>query len=168
MRASLAVILVGYFVAGFLFFMKKEWAQAVRRHVGPESGRWIDFSPPTDKAYRVKLPGKESRTDTPLAGWELETYRFAPGRNGSDALSVAYEIAHGQPPAELREEVLPKSCRKRVSIEATVSATWAQYVGLDGVSLGIDRFGLSAPGGTVMKELKITAEHVVAAAKGLG
>jgi transketolase len=67
-----------------------------------------------------------------------------------------------------REEVLPKSCRKRVSIEATVSNTWAQYVGLDGVSLGIDRFGLSAPGGTVMKELKMTAEHVVAAANGLG
>ena len=66
-----------------------------------------------------------------------------------------------------REEVLPKSCRKRVSIEATVSNTWAQYVGLDGVSLGIDRFGLSAPGGTVMKELKMTAEHVVAAANGL-
>jgi transketolase len=34
--------------------------------------------------------------------------------------------------------------------------------------VGIDRFGLSAPGGTVMKELGMTAENVVAAAKKLG
>jgi transketolase len=66
-----------------------------------------------------------------------------------------------------REEILPKACRKRVAIEATVSSTWAKYVGLDGVALGIDRFGMSAPGGTVMKELGMTAEHVVAAAKKL-
>ena len=60
-----------------------------------------------------------------------------------------------------RNEVLPSSCRKRVSIEATVTSTWAKYVGLDGASIGIDRFGMSAPGGTIMKELGITAEHVV-------
>ncbi len=36
------------------------------------------------------------------------------------------------------------------------------------VEVGIDRFGLSAPGATVMKELGITAEHVVEAAKQLG
>jgi transketolase len=66
-----------------------------------------------------------------------------------------------------REEILPKACRKRVAIEATVSSTWAKYVGLDGAVIGIDRFGMSAPGGTVMKELGITAENVVAAAKKL-
>jgi transketolase len=70
-------------------------------------------------------------------------------------------------PAAYREEVLPKACRKRVAIEATVSSTWARYVGLDGAVVGIDRFGMSAPGATVMKELGMTAEHVVAAAKGL-
>jgi|HubBroStandDraft_4_1064222.scaffolds.fasta_scaffold16806_2 transketolase len=68
-------------------------------------------------------------------------------------------------PAAYREEVLPKSCRKRLSIEATVTSTWAPYVGLDGVSLGINRFGMSAPGAEVMKELGITAEHVVEASK---
>jgi transketolase len=69
---------------------------------------------------------------------------------------------------EYREEVLPKSCRKRVSIEAAVTSSWAPYVGLDGIALGIDRFGMSAPGGEVMKALGITAEHVVEAAKKLG
>jgi transketolase len=71
-------------------------------------------------------------------------------------------------PAEYKESVLPKSCRKRVAIEATVSTTWGPYVGLDGIALGIDRFGMSAPGGAVMKELGMTAEHVVEAAKKLG
>jgi transketolase len=68
-------------------------------------------------------------------------------------------------PAAYRDEVLPKSCRKRVAIEATVPSTWAPYVGLDGVALGINRFGMSAPGAEVMKQLGITAEHVVEAAK---
>jgi transketolase len=69
--------------------------------------------------------------------------------------------------AEYRESVLPSSCRKRVSIEAGVTGLWSQYVGLDGKSIGIDRFGISAPGGTVMKELGITADAVVAAAQSL-
>jgi transketolase len=69
--------------------------------------------------------------------------------------------------AEYRESVLPASCRKRVSIEAGVTGLWNQYVGLDGKALGIDRFGISAPGGTVMKELGITADAVVAAANSL-
>ena len=101
-RASLAVILVGYFAAGFLYFMKKEWAEAVRKHVGPESGRWVVFTPPTDRAYQVRLPGQAAKADAPLAGWELEAYRFAPDRKGADALAVAYEIAHGQPPRDFR------------------------------------------------------------------
>ncbi|OHE86108.1 MAG: transketolase [Verrucomicrobia bacterium RIFCSPLOWO2_12_FULL_64_8] len=70
-------------------------------------------------------------------------------------------------PAEYREAVLPSSCRKRVAIEAGVTPLWRQYVGLDGKVVGIDRFGLSAPGGTAMRELGITADAVTAAAKAL-
>jgi transketolase len=70
-------------------------------------------------------------------------------------------------PADYRESVLPTSCRRRVAIEATVPSTWAPYVGLDGVAIGINRFGLSAPGASVMKELGITADHVVEAAQQL-
>ena len=54
-----------------------------------------------------------------------------------------------------------------MSIEASVPSSWAPYVGLDGVCLGINRFGISAPGDQVMKELGITAEHVVEAARAL-
>ena len=70
-------------------------------------------------------------------------------------------------PAEYRAEVLPADCRRRVAIEAGVTGLWHQYVGLDGKVIGIDRFGISAPGGTVFKELGITADAVVAAAQAL-
>jgi transketolase len=68
---------------------------------------------------------------------------------------------------EYREEVLPKSCRKRVAIEAGITEIWYQYVGLDGKVVGLHQFGLSAPGAEVMKERGIDAKHVVDAAKSL-
>jgi transketolase len=69
--------------------------------------------------------------------------------------------------AEYRESVLPNGCRKRVAVEAGVTALWHKYVGLDGKLVGIDRFGLSAPAPTAFKELGLTAEAVVAAAQAL-
>jgi len=69
---------------------------------------------------------------------------------------------------EYRESILPASCRRRVAIEAGVTGLWRKYVGLDGKVVGIDRFGLSAPAPVVFKELGITAEALVAAARSLG
>jgi transketolase len=65
--------------------------------------------------------------------------------------------------AEYKESILPKSCSKRASIEAGVTDIWWKYVGTEGKALGIDRFGISAPGDVVMKELGMTAADVVAA-----
>lgn len=69
--------------------------------------------------------------------------------------------------AEYQESVLSASCRQRVAIEAGVTALWHRYVGTDGKIVGIDRFGLSAPAEQVFKELGITAEAVVTAARSL-
>ena len=69
--------------------------------------------------------------------------------------------------ADYQESVLPAAVTKRIAIEAGVSGLWWKYVGLGGKVLGIDRFGISAPGNTVMKELGMTKDHVVAAAKAL-
>lgn len=66
-----------------------------------------------------------------------------------------------------QEEVLPLSCTKRVAIEAGVSGLWYKYVGLSGKVVAVDRFGLSAPGGTVMKELGMTADNLVEVARTL-
>jgi transketolase len=86
---------------------------------------------------------------------------------GTRVVSIPCFARFDQQPAAYRDEVLPPSCRRRVSIEATVTSTWARYVGLDGKCVGIDRFGMSAPGAEVFKELGITAENLVAAAKSL-
>lgn len=69
--------------------------------------------------------------------------------------------------ADYRESVLPVACQKRVSIEAGVTHLWHKYVSAQGAILGIDRFGISAPGDTVMAELGMTADDVVNAARGL-
>ena len=64
-----------------------------------------------------------------------------------------------------RDEVLPASCTRRVAIEAGVTDLWWKYVGTNGTVLGIDRFGISAPGPVVMAELGMTGAAV---AKALG
>jgi transketolase len=69
---------------------------------------------------------------------------------------------------EYREQVLPKAVRKRVAIEACVPDPWYRLVGLDGKVVGINRFGISAPGGKVMEALGMTAQSVVDAVKSLG
>jgi len=66
--------------------------------------------------------------------------------------------------SEYKESVLPATCTKRIAIEAGVSGLWYKYVGLDGKVIGIDRFGISAPGDTVMAELGMTASNVVSVA----
>ncbi|MEL7168709.1 MAG: transketolase [Bacteroidota bacterium] len=67
--------------------------------------------------------------------------------------------------ADYRNAVLPPSVRARVTVEAGSTLGWGRYAGLDGVSVGLDRFGESAPGGQVMKALGFTPEAVAAAAK---
>ncbi len=63
--------------------------------------------------------------------------------------------------ASYRDEVLPPDVRARISVEAGVTLGWQRWVGSDGVSIGIDgRFGASAPGNTVLRELGFTAENV--------
>lgn len=63
------------------------------------------------------------------------------------------------------EQILPSDCTQRIAVEAGVSSTWGKYIGLEGKTVCIDRFGLSAPGQTVMNELGITAENVVSITK---
>ncbi|PPU91278.1 transketolase [Xanthomonas populi] len=69
--------------------------------------------------------------------------------------------------AAYRASVLPNAVRKRVAVEAGVTGFWRKYVGLDGDVVGIDTFGASAPAEQLYAYFKITAEHVVAAAKAL-
>ena len=108
----------------------------------------------------------------------LTTILLATGSELQHAMAAATELGDGvrvvslpcfelferQSPA-YRESVLPAACTKRIAIEAGVSGLWWKYVGTEGKVLGIDRFGMSAPAPLVMKELGMTAENVVAAAR---
>jgi transketolase len=102
-------------------------------------------------------------------GSELQLALSAAEELGSGVRVVSVpsmEIFARQPKA-YQEEVLPSSCTKRVSIEAGVTISWGRFVGTAGKAIGTDRFGLSAPGDVVMREMGITKEAVVAAAKSL-
>ena len=70
-------------------------------------------------------------------------------------------------PLAYREGVLPGWCRKRVAVEAGVTAYWRKYVGLDGLVIGIDRFGASAPAEALFNYFGFTVDEVVDAAKRL-
>ena len=68
--------------------------------------------------------------------------------------------------AEYRASVLPVGVPK-LAVEAGATLGWWKYVGTGGDVVGIDRFGASAPGPVVMKELGFSAENVAARAKKL-
>lgn len=65
--------------------------------------------------------------------------------------------------ADFRESVLPSKITARVSVEAGSTIGWHKYVGTWGEVVGLDRFGASAPAGTLFKEFGFTAENVAAA-----
>ena len=89
-----------------------------------------------------KLSGKKVRVVS-MTSWEL-----------FEAQDAAY-----------KESVLPKAVTKRVAVEAGVSFGWERYIGSEGGSVTINRFGASAPGGVCMEKFGFTVDNVVAKAK---
>ena len=71
----------------------------------------------------------------------------------------SWELFDRQPPA-YRASVLPSSCRARLAVEAGISQGWHRFVGDAGDVIAVDRFGASAPGGVVMRELGLSVDHV--------
>ncbi len=67
--------------------------------------------------------------------------------------------------AEYREQVLPRATRARLAVEPGASMSWWKWVGSDGDVVGLDRFGASAPGTTVLEKLGFTAENIAARAR---
>ena len=110
----------------------------------------------------------------------VETILLASGSELQHALKAAEELGPGtrvvsmpcferfeRQDAAYKESVLPDAIRRRVSIEAGVSDPWFRYVGLDGRTVAIDRFGMSAPGAKVMEALGMTPAKVVEAVRSL-
>ena len=109
---------------------------------------------------------------------ELELILMATGSELQHAMDASEELGGGvrvislpcferfdRQSAEYIESVLPSGCAKRIAVEAGVSSTWGKYVGLSGKAVCIDRFGMSAPGDTTMKQLGMSAQNIVKVAK---
>ncbi|MBX5474526.1 MAG: transketolase, partial [Thermoleophilia bacterium] len=82
------------------------------------------------------------------------------GVHGRVVSMPCWELFEAQP-AEYRDEVLPPEVRARLSVEAGVALGWRRWVGDEGDSVSIERFGASAPGATVLEKLGYTADAVV-------
>jgi transketolase len=67
--------------------------------------------------------------------------------------------------AEYKEKVLPKAVKKRISVEAASTFGWCKYVGDEGVAIGLDHYGASAPPAILYKEFGLTVDTVVSAAQ---
>ena len=70
-------------------------------------------------------------------------------------------------PEDYRQSVLSPSVGARLAVETGVSLGWHRWVGPRGATLGVDRFGASAPGADVMRAFGFTAENVAERALGL-
>ncbi|HBM14831.1 MAG TPA: transketolase [Lentisphaeria bacterium] len=64
-----------------------------------------------------------------------------------------------------RESVIPSSFKKKVSIEVGTTFGWAEFVGIEGLSIGIDTFGASAPYKILEEKFGFTKESVTARIK---
>jgi len=91
---------------------------------------------------------------------------FAEGINARVVSLPCWEL-YDQQPQSYRDQVLPPSIRLRLAVEAGSTMGWHKYVGDQGAVIGLDRFGASAPGDIVMRELGFTVDNVVARAKAL-
>jgi transketolase len=83
------------------------------------------------------------------------------GVHGRVVSMPCWELFEDQP-ADYRNEVLPPDVKARVSVEAGIELGWSKWVGDEGDSISIERFGASAPGGTVLENLGYSVDNVVA------
>jgi transketolase len=97
-----------------------------------------------DAAAKLRAEGKKVRVVS-MPSWEL-----------FDGQSESY-----------RESVLPKAVKKRLAVEAASSFGWCRFLGDEGAMISVDRFGVSAPGGTIMEKFGYTVDNVVTKAKEL-
>lgn len=78
----------------------------------------------------------------------------------------SWELFEAQPQA-YREAVLPPAITRRVGIEAAVRLGWDRYIGPQGVFIGLDRYGASAPYKVLAEKFGFTAANVAAVARRL-
>lgn len=160
------------------------WQQALERHNGPSCLLLSRQNLPAlahtdDSAERIKRGGYilqdcEKTPDAILISTGSEVQLAIESANQAKEHGLQVRVV-SMPCAErflaqdaaYQEQVLPKTVRKRVAIEAASSTYWYRFVGLDGIVIGIDRFGVSAPASAAYQESGITVEATLAALRAL-
>ncbi len=129
----------------------------------------------TRGAYVLNARSESSRQPDIIlmaTGSEVQLIVGAEARLAAKGVTVrlvsmpCWELFEDQPP-EYRESVLPSSVTTRLAVEAGRSLGWERWVGPGGAIIALDRYGASAPGDVVMKELGFTADRVVYEAEAL-
>jgi len=138
-------------------FVKREPQQieAIRR------GGYV-LSEAAGGAARAVVIATGSEVALALAAQKLLAQDGVPVR----IVSMPSTAAFDRQDAAYRDSVLPQGL-PRAAVEAGVTDYWRKYVGLEGVVIGIDRFGESAPGGELYKHFGLTPEKVAAAVKSI-
>jgi len=163
LKAILALALLGYMLGGFVFFMKKEWAEVVRKNLGgPPKPQWREFK--EENTYSVFVPGEKTAVEEQIPGWTLKGYRFSNlDQNRNDGLDLAYEIATGKPPAELNGKDVTDEDWFRAARKAIVEKCDGQVIAeklITHQGLSGREFTLTLPDGATNKVVRVFRFHV--------
>jgi transketolase len=130
---------------------------------GAARGAYILLEAPGEGEPQVILMASGSEVHVAVAAAQA---LLAEGVRARVVSMPCWELFEAQPLA-YRQQVLPPQIRARVAIEAGATLAWGRYVGLDGVVIGLDRFGASAPAKVLFEQFGLTAEAVVTAVRKL-
>ena len=126
------------------------------------NGEWVD--PVTPRTLEVQNPANEEAYARISLGSKADVDKAVAAAKdlgpGTRVVSMPSMERFARQPASYRDEVLPPSCHRRVSMEAGVTFGWHRWVGDRGVALGIDHFGASAPAKELFKRYGFTADNV--------
>ena len=162
------------------------WKCAIQKDDGPSLLVLTRQNLPTiDRSKYASVSGaekgayilKKEEGDLPdlillATGSEVELVLDAAEKLEADGESVrvvsmpCWELFEEQPKS-YRDEVLPNEVIKRISVEAGATLGWHKWVGTEGITMGIDRFGESAPYEEVYEHLGLTVEKIIENAKTL-
>ncbi|WP_441000223.1 transketolase [Fodinibius sp. SL11] len=121
----------------------------------------------TTKGAYILSDSDKQQPDAILMGSGSEVYRAMEAKEKLAAKNVdarvvsmpSWELFREQDQA-YQQKVLPKDVLARVSIEAAATQGWKEWVGTEGMTIGVDRFGASAPYEDIFREYGITSDRM--------
>lgn len=125
-----------------------------------------------EKGAYIISEGKNSKIDVILIGTGSEVHLCIDVQKKLQEINISVRVI-SMPSWELfenqsvdyKESVLPKSVKKRLAVEAASSFGWTKYIGDEGKTVTVDKFGASAPGEVVMEKYGFTVENITGKVK---